>query len=210
MPRSWACRRSRTERSSTTSPHQPVETVHTPKPTSETAMSVLPSFLYFIFAPSLSLRAAGQRPRSTTFYRRSLSSFSQQVGRRGGPETDQNLWPGGQAEKRKMFLTRNWRAFTLQVARADQLLQSPSNPLMGGGEEIDDDDPAREDPRGHPRGRGPGHRRDRASPREGGQDPQPAGRAGDHASQGPVQAAGPGYGCRVARHDVDRATKEGP
>ena len=34
------------------------------------------------------------------------------------------------------------------------------------------------------------------------QDPQPAGRAGDHASQGPVQAAGPGYGCRVARHDV--------
>src|SRR4028119_153895 len=98
MPRSWACRSSRTERSSTTSPHQPVETVHTPKPTSETAMSVLPRFLYFISAPSLSLRAANQRPRSTTFYRRSLSSFSQSLGRRRGRETEQNLWPGGQAK----------------------------------------------------------------------------------------------------------------
>src|SRR4028119_2259945 len=131
MPRSWAWRRSRTERSSTTSPHQPVETVHTPKPTSETAMSVLPRFLYFISAPSLSLRAANQRPRSTTFYRRSLSSFSQSLGRRRGRETEQNLWPGGQAEKRKMFLTRNWRAFTLQVARADSNVTNAAQPADG-------------------------------------------------------------------------------
>src|SRR5918997_1626111 len=198
MPRSWAWRRSRTERSSTTSPHQPVETVHAPNPTSETAMSVLPRFLFYISAPNLSLRAQSRCPRSTTFYRRSLSSFSQPAGRLRERETDQNLWPGGQAEKRKIFLTRNWCAFTLQLARADQTLQTPSNPLTGGGEEIDDDDPAREDPRG----RGPGHRRDRASPREGGQDPQPARRAGHHAPEGPVQAAGPRYGRRAPRHDV--------
>src|SRR3712207_2034113 len=200
MPRPWAWRRSLTERSSTTSPHQPVETVHTPNPTSETAMSVLPRFLSFIRAPSLSLRAANSYPRSTTFYRCALLTFSQSTRPRGA----QNLWPGGQGEKRKIVLTRNWCAFTLQLARADQTLQTPSNPLTGGGEEIDDDDPAREDPRGHPRGRGPGHRRDRASPREGGQDPQPARRAGDHAPEGPVQAAGPRHGRGAPRHDVER------
>src|SRR4028118_1625356 len=133
MPRSWACRRSRTERSSTTSPHQPVETVHTPNPTSDTAMSVLPRFLYFISAPSLSLRAASLRAanqcsRSTIFYRRSLLSFSQSVGRRRGREVDQNLWPGGQAEKPKMCLTRNWCAFTLQVSQGGSNVTSSAQP----------------------------------------------------------------------------------
>ena len=49
MPRSRASLRSLTDLSSSTSPHQPVETVHTPKPTSETAISVPPSVRYFIF-----------------------------------------------------------------------------------------------------------------------------------------------------------------
>ncbi|CAA9451433.1 MAG: hypothetical protein AVDCRST_MAG02-1086, partial [uncultured Rubrobacteraceae bacterium] len=66
----------------------------------------------------------------------------------------------------------------------------------------DDDDLSREDSRGHPRRRGPGHRRDRAPPREGGQDPQPARRAGDHAPQGLVQAAGPRHGRGAPRHGV--------
>src|SRR5215212_8420839 len=49
MPRSRASLRSLTDLSSSTSPHQPVETVHTPKPTSETAISVPPRLRYLIF-----------------------------------------------------------------------------------------------------------------------------------------------------------------
>src|SRR3712207_4097061 len=48
MPLSWACLMIRIERSSSTSPHQPVETVQTPKPTSATSMSVPPSLRYFM------------------------------------------------------------------------------------------------------------------------------------------------------------------
>src|SRR5919112_2330644 len=78
-----------------------------------------------------------------------------------------------------------------------------STPRREGGDPTSDSHHlAREDARSHPRGGGPGHRRHRASPREGGPHPQPAGRAGDHAPEGPVQAAGPRYGRRAARHDV--------
>src|SRR5918911_3843991 len=65
MPSSCALLRSLTDRSSSTSPHHPVETVQTPKPTSETSMSVLPSLRYFI--SFLSSRAS--RLATTTFYR---------------------------------------------------------------------------------------------------------------------------------------------
>src|SRR5919107_4652298 len=78
-----------------------------------------------------------------------------------------------------------------------------STPRWEGGDPTSDSHHlARKDARSHPRGGGPGHRRHRASPREGGPHPQPAGRAGDHAPEGPVQAAGPRYGRRAARHDV--------
>src|SRR5215210_3087835 len=55
MPRSRASLRSLTDLSSSTSPHQPVETVHTPKPTSEIAMSVSPRLRYLIFHSLLPL-----------------------------------------------------------------------------------------------------------------------------------------------------------
>src|SRR3712207_4537825 len=48
MPASNAFLRSATDLHSSTSPHQPVETVQTPKPTSETSMPVLPSLRYLI------------------------------------------------------------------------------------------------------------------------------------------------------------------
>ena len=37
-------------------------------------------------------------------------------------------------KKRGLSLTRGWRAFTLELARADQTLQPPLNPLREGGE----------------------------------------------------------------------------
>src|SRR3712207_2742753 len=52
MPFSKARRRRRTDLSSSTSPHQPVLTVQTPKPTSDTRMSVSPRLRYFIYAVS--------------------------------------------------------------------------------------------------------------------------------------------------------------
>src|SRR5947209_3217012 len=48
MPRWNASRRSRTASSSDTSPHQPVETVHTPNPTSEAATPLVPNSRVFI------------------------------------------------------------------------------------------------------------------------------------------------------------------
>src|ERR671933_2565764 len=79
MPFSCAFLRRRTDRSSLTSPHQPVETVQTPKPISETSMSVLPSLRYFI-----SFLSFGPSPRVscsmvTTFYRPPPCMFSQTV-----------------------------------------------------------------------------------------------------------------------------------
>src|SRR5829696_9320284 len=62
MPRSRASLRSLTDLSSSTSPHQPVETVHTPNPTSETAISVSPSVRYFIFRSLLCVRTLDQPP----------------------------------------------------------------------------------------------------------------------------------------------------
>src|SRR5919112_3965096 len=140
----------------------------------------------------------GHDTRHTASGRRCLRREGYRV-----PAASPIFGPRANTKSRAFFLTRGWRAITLESAKADQMLQAPSNPRREGGEYTSDYDyNPREDPRGYPRGRGPGHRRHRASPREGGQDPQPAGRAGDHAPQGPVQAAGPGYGRRVARHDV--------
>src|SRR5215211_6848649 len=62
MPCSRASLRSLTDLSSSTSPHQPVETVHTPKPTSETAISVPPSVRYFIFRSLSCVRILDQLP----------------------------------------------------------------------------------------------------------------------------------------------------
>src|SRR5829696_2023340 len=62
MPRSRASLRSLTDLSSSTSPHQPVETVHTPKPTSETAISVPPSMRYLIFRSLFCVRILDQLP----------------------------------------------------------------------------------------------------------------------------------------------------
>src|SRR5215208_1912980 len=75
IPFSKARLNRRTDRSSSTSPHQPVETVQTPKPTSETRMSVPARFRYLILDPSS--RSKNSRQRVTTFYRRSLLTFSQ-------------------------------------------------------------------------------------------------------------------------------------
>src|SRR5215204_200804 len=77
MPRSRASLRSLTDLSSSTSPHQPVETVQTPKPTSETAISVSPSVRYFMFRSLFLFGPWISFQRLTTFYRLTLSTFSQ-------------------------------------------------------------------------------------------------------------------------------------
>ena len=42
-----------------------------------------------------------------------------------------NPWPEGQQKKPDLFLTRDWRPFTLRLARADQTLQDPLDSTMG-------------------------------------------------------------------------------
>src|SRR5919206_3590061 len=54
MPLSKARLSNRTDLPSSTSPHQPVETVQTPKPTSETPMLVSPRFRYLIYGSLIS------------------------------------------------------------------------------------------------------------------------------------------------------------
>src|SRR5215210_7265750 len=54
MPFSKARRSRRTDLSLSTSPHQPVETVQTPNPTSDTRMPVSPRLRYFIYRPLVS------------------------------------------------------------------------------------------------------------------------------------------------------------
>src|SRR5919112_695311 len=67
MPLSRARLSRRTDLSSSTSPHQPVLTVQTPKPTSDTCMSVSPRLLYLIYKPLDSYLELTQRelPHST-------------------------------------------------------------------------------------------------------------------------------------------------
>src|SRR5215212_5171842 len=74
MPFSNAPLNRRTDLSSSTSPHQPVDTVQTPKPTSETRMSVPASFRYLILDPSSHSKLS--RQRITTFYRHTLLTCS--------------------------------------------------------------------------------------------------------------------------------------
>src|ERR687894_3153418 len=71
MPLSKARRSRRTDLSSSTSPHQPVLTVQTPKPTSDTRMSVSPRLRYSIYRPLVSYLEHILK-RATLFYRHPL------------------------------------------------------------------------------------------------------------------------------------------
>src|SRR6185437_2250809 len=73
MPRSYASRSSRIASSSECSPHQPVETVQSPKPTSEAAMPVDPNSRVFMLAVYVGRRrtaSGGLRAQVSCAHRR--------------------------------------------------------------------------------------------------------------------------------------------
>src|SRR5215208_7758210 len=90
MPFSYALLKSCTDRWLSTSPHQPVETVQTPKPTSDTSIFVSLSLRYLIFSLSYWSSLLNYLSRVTIFYRLVPCEFSQAV--TPLPEARFTLW----------------------------------------------------------------------------------------------------------------------